>query len=427
MALPTRDQLNAEVDRQFHEGYPQAPEQLDPNDPEQASWVEAWTSLRDQTVNAWTDSVFYSFFPNAGRLDPGNPDDAQLIEYWTDIRDQIRDGAPGRFSWDGASPAAAQTDQTSGDAPAAQPSGDTPAAQSSGDEAGGSASPTPDSAGGGQPDIEFETVDSPRWPQVKEGAHGIARDRIQRRYDAVVQGAQLFRDDADTLVKNSITKPPGELPGFGNFISAAMGCVLLVVPEVGLAVEILEAAHASYEVVKAGWELNEKVNQQVVANSVEEARSYLQELTKDSAEGVAAKALQVVQDVQNAVGPALDSYITQNPQPLQPGDDDFYKSLSDGIGIKEPDLEAVKMDVWNTVFPPFQKQVLVAAARIHFFQELDDDVKRLDFLIDEKEKGNDPDALLDLLGGDRAYWDHYLQIYQTDGRQAAEMQLAMMK
>jgi hypothetical protein len=97
MALPTRDQLNAEVDRQFREQYPQAPERLDPD---QAAWVNAWLGIRDQVLNAWTDEVLFRFFPDAGQLDPNNPNDAQLIEYWTDIRDQIRDGVSGRWSWD---------------------------------------------------------------------------------------------------------------------------------------------------------------------------------------------------------------------------------------------------------------------------------------------------------------------------------------
>src|SRR5580765_5752849 len=107
MALPTRDQLNAEVDRRFFEQYPDAPARLDPNDASQTAWVNAWLTIRDDVLNAWTNTVFFSFFPAAGQLDPNNPGDATLIEYWTDIRDQIRDGVPGRYSWTG-DPAASQ-------------------------------------------------------------------------------------------------------------------------------------------------------------------------------------------------------------------------------------------------------------------------------------------------------------------------------
>jgi len=271
---------------------------------------------------------------------------------------------------------------------------------------------------------EIETVDSPRWPEVKEGAHGVARDRLQTRYDAVIQGAQWFRDDADTLVKEAIKKPPEHLSGFGAIVEAVMAACTLLVPEVGIAAEIAEAAKTAYETVKPAAELVEKANQEVVANSVEEATNYLQELTKTYAEDVADKALPIKQAAENAVGAALDSYIKQNPQPLNPGDDEFYKNLCDAIGIKEPDLNAIKMEVWNDVFPPFKKKVLTVAAQIHFFQEMDNDPERLNFLMDEAEKGNDPDDLLSLIGADQSYWDPFLTVFRSDGRSAALLALS---
>ena len=265
-----------------------------------------------------------------------------------------------------------------------------------------------------QTEIEFENVESPRWPEVKEGAHGVARDRLQTRYDAVIQGAQWFRDDADTLVKEAIKKLPEHLSGFGAIVEAVMAACTLLVPEVGIAAEIAEAAKTAYETVKPAAELVEKANQEVVANSVEEATNYLQELTKTYAEDVADKALPIKQAAENAVGAALDSYIKQNPQPLNP----------DAIGIKEPDLNAIKMEVWNDVFPPFKKKVLTAAAQIHFFHEMDNDLERLNFLMDEAEKGNDPDDLLSLIGADQSYWDPFLTVFRSDGRNAAVLALS---
>ena len=274
-----------------------------------------------------------------------------------------------------------------------------------------------------QEEIEFETVDSPRWPQVKEGAHGVARDRLQTRYDAVIQGAQWFRDDADTLVKDCIRKPPGHLSGFGALVEGVMAACVLLVPEVGLAAEILEAAKSAYETLKPAQELIEKAHEQVVANSVEQATNYLQELTKTFAEDVADKALPIKQAAENAVGPALDSFLRQNPQVFKPGDDEFYRTLCDGIGIKEPDLNAIKMEVWQKVFPPFKEKVLAASAQLHFFHELDNDLERLEFLIEQAEKGNNPDAFLDLVGGDRSYWDPYLAVYRSEGAFAAKTAL----
>jgi hypothetical protein len=123
---------------------------------------------------------------------------------------------------------------------------------------------------------------------------------------------------------------------------------------------------APYEALKPAKELVEKANQEVVANSVEEAKNYLQELTKTYAEDVADKALPVKQAAEDAIGAALDSYIKQNPQPLKPGDDEFYRSLCDAIGIEKLDLNAIKMAVWNEVFPPFKKQVAVEQRETHF-------------------------------------------------------------
>jgi hypothetical protein len=98
--LPTRQQLDDEVDRLFRGFFPKAPGRLDPNDPGQEALVSTWLGLRDQVLDDWTDRVFFSFFPYAPKaLNPADPADAQLIEFWTDIRDQIRDGGPGRYHW----------------------------------------------------------------------------------------------------------------------------------------------------------------------------------------------------------------------------------------------------------------------------------------------------------------------------------------
>ena len=272
-------------------------------------------------------------------------------------------------------------------------------------------------------EIEFETTDSPNWATVKLGAQGVASNRLQTRYDAVIQGAQWFRDDADTLVKATIKKPPGHLSGFGALVEGVMAACVLLVPAAGLAAEIVEATKTAYETLKPAKELVDKANEEIVADSVEQATNYLQELTKSFAEDVADKALPIKQDAQNAVGAALDSYITQNPQPLKPGDDQFYASLCDAIGIKEPDLNDIKREVWNKIFPPFKSKVLTIAAQMHFFHELDNDMDRLNFLMDEADKGNDPDALLSLIGGDQSYWDPFLAVYRSDGRSAAEQAL----
>lgn len=101
MAIPTQAQLYEEVDRRFAAAHPDAPERLDPDDPNQATWVAQWLEIRDAVLIEWTDYVFAEFFPHAGRLDPSNSNDADLIAYWKDIRHQICENQGGQWSWDG--------------------------------------------------------------------------------------------------------------------------------------------------------------------------------------------------------------------------------------------------------------------------------------------------------------------------------------
>ena len=100
MALPTQAQLYEEVDRRFAAANPQAPQRLDPNDPNQQQWVHEWLQIRDSTLNEWTDYIYHEFYPGSHKLDPANPADADHIEYWKDIHHQILTDETGRWSWD---------------------------------------------------------------------------------------------------------------------------------------------------------------------------------------------------------------------------------------------------------------------------------------------------------------------------------------
>jgi len=102
MALPSRESVVAEVDREFRSRYPAAPGRVDPDDPGQATLVEAWHAMFTEILHRTVDRHFYRLFPEAGRLDPDNPGHADLIAYWTDMRDAIRDGTPPRWDWDAA-------------------------------------------------------------------------------------------------------------------------------------------------------------------------------------------------------------------------------------------------------------------------------------------------------------------------------------
>ena len=108
MALRTHEELNAEVDRVFRDWFPDAPERLDPDDAEQATMVQEWARLRDDTLNIWTNEAFYEFFPEIAqgtKIDPSNPEHAGYADYWNDIYHQIKTGDSGQYDW--SSPPAA--------------------------------------------------------------------------------------------------------------------------------------------------------------------------------------------------------------------------------------------------------------------------------------------------------------------------------
>jgi hypothetical protein len=121
MALPSREFLISEVDREFLLQHPEAPRRLDPNDPRQAHLVRQWNEMFHEFLNSMVDSHFYRFFPNAPRLDPHNPGDATMIEYWNDIHDAIGHGKAPRYNWNSPPRTAEHNEGQHHDTAAAQP------------------------------------------------------------------------------------------------------------------------------------------------------------------------------------------------------------------------------------------------------------------------------------------------------------------
>jgi hypothetical protein len=100
MALPSREFLIKQVDSNFALQHPEAPRQLNPNDPAQAHLVQEWRELYASELYWMVDSHFFRFFPDAPRqLDPNDPSQATLIEYWNDIRAGIETGTS-QWNWD---------------------------------------------------------------------------------------------------------------------------------------------------------------------------------------------------------------------------------------------------------------------------------------------------------------------------------------
>lgn len=113
--LPMQSDVYAMTDLEFFDANPGAPEKLDPDNPDHADWIAAWSRIRDDVVNRLTDKAFFEFFPSAPqKLNPNDPADSTLIDYWNDIHDQIYDGRPGRYNWSTGPPASPDSADATG-------------------------------------------------------------------------------------------------------------------------------------------------------------------------------------------------------------------------------------------------------------------------------------------------------------------------
>jgi hypothetical protein len=267
-------------------------------------------------------------------------------------------------------------------------------------------------------EIEFETVDSPNWPGVKDGAIDLGRTNLQYRYNAAVAAAEGFKADAHQLVNSTITKPPGRVSAFGAIVDAVMAVCELVIPEEAAIALVYKAAKAAWESVKPSAELVAKVNEQIEANSVEEATKHLYEVSDRLAEDIVRNASHITEKAGEQIEAALVEYVQQNPQVFQ-RDQAYYQTLCDAIGLQKPNVDLLADQMINKVMPKFREMVMETSASLHFFHELDDDFERLNFLIEITEKGTDPDAFLKLIGGNQQYWDEFLSVYRQEGKEAA--------
>lgn len=88
-----RATLNDETDERYHARHPDGPFQIDPNDPSQQGWVNAWLEIRNEVLAAATDHYFFEQYPGApARLDPNDSTHAFYVNEWIRIRDEILGG-----------------------------------------------------------------------------------------------------------------------------------------------------------------------------------------------------------------------------------------------------------------------------------------------------------------------------------------------
>lgn len=271
-------------------------------------------------------------------------------------------------------------------------------------------------------EIEFENADSPRWLAVRDAAAIEVDRRLQNRYDAVCLGADMFKANADDLVKQTIRKPPGRVSSFGAIVEIVAAACEVVVPEAGLLKEIVEEAGAVHTMAKAAAETVDKAREEFEANTVEEAQEHLGHLSKQAVQAIKDGALHVKDETGKHAGTALDRYINANPQPFRQ-DESFTNELCVAIGVPETVIDRVQVEAYDKLMPSFVRHVEEAAARLHFFHEMSNDFERLDFLMDMSDQGTNPDDFLRLIEADVAYWDRFLSVFRSDGRDAAKLAL----
>lgn len=267
-------------------------------------------------------------------------------------------------------------------------------------------------------EIEFEDASSPKWPTVREGVARVASARVNRRYEAIVEGTGQFEKRAGTLVAEKIKKPPKKLPLFGFIVEQVLVIGKLVVPEAGLAAEIFELAEAAHSSLNADAELVKEANTERIEHTVEKATKALTEFAEHLGEDARKKAAAIQKNVDEHLGDALDKYINNNPRPLDEHDT-FYHEFCDSLGLLDPDYDAIVRTTIESVWPQFEAKVNETADSIHFFTEMEDDVARLDYLIDMIEHGHDVEGFLADVGADKNYWDKWLAEYRAQGKESA--------
>lgn len=273
-------------------------------------------------------------------------------------------------------------------------------------------------------EVDFETTDSPNWPEVKDGARQLAYDHLNERFQAATTATAGFVADAHQLVDNTITKPPGHISPWGAILDIVSAACDVIIPEEALVAQLVyKGMKSAWEEIKTTEEVAEQYHQQVEADSVDAARQYLGHAADSLAEMITRSASRMIERSKEGVDPALEEYVRANPQVFRRGDSEYYDTLCRAIGVERPDQDLLATQMINATMDQFRRKVEEVAATLHFFHGMDTDRERLDFLMDIAEQGTDPDAFIRLIGADQAYWDQFLSAYRSGGRDAAHAAL----
>lgn len=261
----------------------------------------------------------------------------------------------------------------------------------------------------------------PHWDHVTGGLVEMASNNLHVMVQWMGAGGQAFRDDADTMIGEYIKEPPKSLGAFEAIADAVVGAVGVFIPVGHLAAEIYEAVKIVYDQAKLAKGVWDTAGEIQVARDVEGAKDQLRQLTKQFAEDFAMKSIAGYQASLSTLHAKVLEFLHTHPQPV-PTDENWYAATCQAMGLGAT-YEDSAHHFAIELMKPFRKAVMTQTATLHFFHELDDDVERLDFLIQQEQQGNQPEALLQLIGADVAYWKKYLDIYRAQGEEAAKQAL----
>ena len=93
--IPTRDDLYRMVDERWRAEYPNGPERLSANRPDEEEMRNRWIAIRNDFLEKEANRVYWANHPDAPRkIDPNDPTHDAYQRAWIEIRDEIMANAP---------------------------------------------------------------------------------------------------------------------------------------------------------------------------------------------------------------------------------------------------------------------------------------------------------------------------------------------
>ena len=91
----SKEELYAEVDRNFRAEFPTAPQQLSADAPEHEQWRRDWLLYRDIALSSEANRIYWELYPEAPiQIDPDNPEHQRWVQVWNEIYANVKSFEP---------------------------------------------------------------------------------------------------------------------------------------------------------------------------------------------------------------------------------------------------------------------------------------------------------------------------------------------